>query len=140
MHQKGQVLILEQIVLFGMGVTIFVACFAAFSVYQSHFSAVAANDQLVETKDAVVSNILKLYQKDASESTIKMDIPENIAGSPYIIHLGEGGLDITIQSPEELSIHSSVFNLAEKVDFSGSVTSTSGRLMIYKKGNEIILM
>jgi len=138
---KAQSLIFEQVLLFTMGVIIFIACFAAFSVYQSYFSAVSTNDQLSEVKDIIISNIIKLSQKEeCMNSTIEIDIPEDVGGRAYIIELSADGLNITLQGMQRISKFSPLFNLGQSITLNGRVLSTGGKIMIYKKPNEIIII
>ena len=138
---KAQVMIFEQVLLFAMGVIIFIVCFAAFNIYQSHFSSISANDQLNEVRDVLVSEILKLYNKgEGVNSSIRVDIPDGITGRAYKVELDNSGLNITLQGPEELTKRSTVFNIGKNVTLLGRVISTTETVMIYKKANEIIIV
>jgi hypothetical protein len=146
--RKAQSLVFEQVLLFSMGVVIFIVCFAAFSVYQSYFSQVSTNDQMNQVSDIIVSEIIKLTQKEyAVNSTIELNIPARIGDRAYIVELSNEELDITIPEPNGITKTTTIFNLGAyqfdgvtPVSFSGRVTSTSESILIYKKEKEIILM
>ena len=140
---KGQNLLFEQVLLFGMGVLIFIVCFSAFSIYQSFFSTVSSNDQLNQVKDLIVSDLIKLSQKDYEvNSSIELDIPARIDGKPYIIELSNNVLNITLQGMDIISKTGVFFNLGQLdgITFSGRAISISESILIYKKANEIIIL
>ncbi len=140
---KAQIIVIEQVLLFGMGVAIFLICIMAFNIHNSYFSTIAANDQLNELSAVISSNIVKLSQlEENTDSFITMDIPEKIANREYTIKLDSSGLEITLHGLEELSKSCSIFSLEQSdlIFKSGEVYSKSKMLMIYKKGNEIIII
>jgi hypothetical protein len=85
---SGQSLVFEQVLLFGIGVAIFVALFAVFTMYQNYFASVNLNNQLDEVKDLIVSNIMKLVEKGNVTAYVSMDIPRSALGR-FIIYKKE---------------------------------------------------
>ncbi len=135
---KAQTMIFEQVILFGIGVTIFITCFAIFNIYQEYFVSTSLNDQLGETRDWISSNILILTENPYANMTVILDVPKTIGGEEYEISLDDDGL--TLQSIVTKTVkRSSLFNLTDQFKFSGSVSSSERRFVIYKKGNEIII-
>ena len=49
-NRKAQSVIFEQVILFGIGVAIFIICFAIFNIYQNYFMTISLNDQLGQMK------------------------------------------------------------------------------------------
>jgi len=141
-RSKAESMIFEQVLLFGMGVIIFVACFSAFSIYQSYFSAVSSNDQIEQVRDILVSSIMKLSQKGYEmESTIELDLPRTIDGKAYIIELNDESFTIALQGTKPIEKTSVFFNIGQsELLLSGRVISTSDSVLIYKKENEIIMV
>lgn len=138
-RKKAQVPIFEQVLLFLLGVTIFVVCFAVFSIYQNHFIYIGISDQLDEVKTLVISNIVKLANREnETESEITMEIPRHVGNEPYRIELSQNGLNI-ITLVTNISRSSSVYNLNYSINLNGIVSSMSGKVVIYKKGNEITI-
>ena len=136
---KSQSLILEQAMLFAVAFAIFVACVGIFSAYQQHFTRTTSADQLDQVKEFVVSNIVKLAERENETNTsVILSIPEKISDGFYEISLSDNGLTIT-DMLTGVSRFSPVYDLMRYMNFSGTVISGSGRLIIYKKGNKIII-
>lgn len=137
---KAQVLIFEQVMLFVIGVGIFVVCFVVFITYQDYFLSVSVNDQLENVRNLISFNILKLSEKeDEVESFITLPISKNVVGEAYKIELSENGLNVT-SLVSGISKFSNLYALNESFNFSGKVVSTVGRIIIYKKEKRIRLI
>jgi len=137
-RMKSQAMMFEQVLLFIMGVTIFIMYFAVFNIYQNYFMSVNVNDQLSQIKSYVSSNILKLASSEAA-SSINLKIPKRIANEVYRIELSENGINVT-SLVTGIYKHSNLYNLNESMTLRGSVMSLSGKVIIYKTGNEIRLI
>jgi hypothetical protein len=135
---SGQSLIFEQVMLFGIGVAIFVVLFAVFTIYQHYFASVNLHNQLDEVNDVVVLNIIKLVEKDNVTAHVIVDIPRRIGDEGYEIVLSDRGLNVT-SLLTGVSKSSSLYGLNESYNLTGSVMSIFGRIIIYKKENKIIL-
>lgn len=135
---SGQSLIFEQVLLFGIGVGIFVTLFVAFGVYQMHFSDMSVNNQLSEIKDVVVLNIIRLTEKENVTAHFMMEIPRRVGDEGYEIMLSNSGL-VVRSLVSDVTKTSSLYGLNETYNMSGSVMSVFGRFIIYKKENKIIL-
>lgn len=135
---SGQSLIFEQVLLFGIGVGIFVALFAVFTVYQNYFTSVNLHNQLDEVKDVVVLKIIKLIEKENVTTYMVVEIPRRISDEGYEIVLSNNGLNVT-SLLTGVSKSSSLYGLNESYNLTGSVMSIFGRIIIYKKENKIIL-
>jgi hypothetical protein len=136
--RAGQSIIFEQVLLFGIGVAIFVALFGVFTVYQNYFASANLDNQLDEVKNVVVSNIIKLSEKGDVDAYVMMKIPRKISDEGYEISLSGSGLNVT-GLLTGISKSSSLYGLNETHELAGSVMSALGRFIIYKKGNKIIL-
>lgn len=138
MHRaKGQSLIFEQVLLFAIGIVIFISSFAVFRVYEAHFLSVTVNDQINEIKDWMVSNILELSKKDINSSVI-LRIPKRVDSQPYEIRLSNSGINVTALITFA-STSSNLYGLNESMEFEGRASSDSGKIIIYKKGDKIII-
>jgi hypothetical protein len=135
---SGQSLVFEQVLLFGIGVAIFVALFAVFTMYQNYFASVNLNNQLDEVKDLIVSNIMKLVEKGNVTAYVSMDIPRRISDEGYEIALSNSGLNLTSLVTGVYKF-SSLYGLNQSYNMTGTVPSALGRFIIYKKENKIIL-
>jgi len=145
--KRGASFVLEQVILFMFGIVIFTVCFFVFSSYQSYFTELSIKTQIEEVKDVILYNIVKLSEKDINTtSSIRINfceqpgtgcLPRRIGGEEYMISLSQKGLNITTVSGASAS--SNLYNLNETMNMSGSVLSSYGSFLIYKRGNEIIL-
>jgi len=134
----GQSIIFEQVLLFGIGVAIFIALFAVFTVYQNYFASANLRNQLDEVKDVIVSNIMKLAEKGNVTAYMTMEIPREISDEGYEIILSNRGLNVTSLITGVWKF-SSLYGLNESYNLTGRVMSVLGRFIIYKKENKIIL-
>ena len=135
---SGQSLIFEQVLLFGIGVGIFVTLFVAFAVYQTYFSDMSVNNQLSEINDVVALNIIRLTEKENVTAHFMMEIPRRVGDEGYEIILSNTGLEVR-SLVSGATKTSSLYGLNETYNMSGSVMSVLGRFIIYKKENKIIL-
>ncbi len=139
-RMKAQSLVFEQVMLFVIGISILIICFAIFATYQDYFLSVSVNDQLEEVRNLIVFNILKLSEKeDEVESSITLPISKNVGSEAYKVELSENGLNVT-SLVSGVSKFSNVYGLNESFEFSGRAVSTSGRIIIYKTGKRIRLI
>lgn len=139
-RMKGQNLVFERVMLFAIGVAIFIACFAVFDSYQKYYTIVGRDDQLSSLGAHVSFAILDAAKKsNSTEATIKLDIPPVIGGENYILSLTQQGLNITMTHSKRHELFH-LYGLNESFKFGGEkVLSRGGELLIYKKGNLIIL-
>lgn len=135
---SGQSLIFEQVLLFAIGVAVFLALFAVFTTYQIYFSSVNLENQMDEIKNIIVSDIMKLTYKGNATVSTTLNIPREISNEGYQVILTSNGLTVKslLSDAEKFS---PVYGLNETYELSGSVTSLLGRVIIYKKENKIIL-
>lgn len=137
---KGQTLVFEQVMLFMIGVAIFIACFGLFQIYQAHYTYVSVNDQSIGVKELVSSQILQLMKFKNNDTTaeIELVVPQTIGGERYDIELPGKSLDITtLQTGTKAS--STLYMLGDSIPMSGKSASSKGKIIIYKNRNKIIL-
>jgi len=138
--KKGQTLVFEQVLLFTIGVAIFIASFALFSMYQSSYMSVMKWDQLKAVKEYMVSNIIEISEKHEFDSSVMLEIPKRIGNDYYRLTLSPNGLNISVLAGNERDYDfSSLYGLNNSYNLSGSVTSDRGKVIIYKIGNSIKL-
>lgn len=137
---KGQIIIFEQVLLFTMGVTIFVVCFTLFSLYQANYLTITLDDQLTGVKEYVTSNIVELSRKGEFNSTVVLKIPKTIGNEFYRIRFEGSGtatiLNISLIGGKSYK-SSELYGLDSHYNFAGDVTSDRGKIVIYKTGNSI---
>jgi hypothetical protein len=139
LKSKGQTLVFEQVLLFTIGVAIMITSLALFMMYQNYYLSVTTTDHLAEVKEQIMSNIIKLSEKESLNSSALLEIPQRIGSSYYRTTLSNAGLNITLEQAEDMSDFSPVYGLNKTFNFSGSVMSDRGKIVIYKKGDSIII-
>ncbi|MBM3304224.1 MAG: hypothetical protein FJY76_03930 [Candidatus Aenigmarchaeota archaeon] len=137
---KGQMLVFEQVLLFAIGVLIFVICFASFSAYEGYFVQTGNEDQLVQVRDYIAYAVVKASEGwNGTNSYFTIRIPKTIGGEIYRVRLWPGGLNVTMLPSMKYSF-TGLYGLNATAEFKESeVTSTSGMIVLYKNGNKIIL-
>ncbi len=138
--RKGQTVVFEQVLLFTIGVAIFIACFSLFSMYQTNYLSMMKWDQLKAVKEYLVSNIIELSEKGEFESSAVLKIPRRIGNDYYRVSLSQNGLNITFFTGQRKDYDfSPLYGLNSSYTFGGIATSDRGKVIIYKKGNSITL-
>ncbi|MHA2065801.1 MAG: hypothetical protein ACXABY_15615 [Candidatus Thorarchaeota archaeon] len=142
-NRKGTTFTVGQILVFVMGVAIFLSMFFIFNNYQNHFIEINTHNQLDEAMEIVVSNLIKLSQKKGNTTAyIRMEfgegtLPERIGNYDYWISFSQK--NITIETAAGFSTTSAVYGLNESLAISGTVFSSSGSFVIYKSRDRIII-
>jgi len=137
---KGQILVFEQVLLFAIGVLIFVICFASFSAYESYFAETGGADQLDQVRDYIAYAIVRASEGWGNTSSyFTIQIPKSIGGETYRIRLSPEGLNVTALPSMKYSF-TGLYWLNATTDMEESeIMSTSGMIVLYKNGNKIIL-
>ncbi|UCC91363.1 MAG: hypothetical protein JSV39_03555 [Candidatus Aenigmatarchaeota archaeon] len=140
MKSKGQILVFEQVLIFSIGMVILITSFALFMMYQSYYLSETTQDQLTQVKEYVLSSIIKLCEKNDFNSSVILSIPKTIGNSFYRISLSPVGLNITLWPEREAGDFSTLYGLDTTFTFEPSmVVSDMGKIVVYKRGNSIIL-
>lgn len=136
---RGQYLVFEQVLLFGLGVVILIFCFTAFTLYQNHFSQVAMVDQLEEVSGLVTSNMIKLVSKNpGNDAWIIISIPKTVGVQPYEISFTPKGVNVTAKLTGE-HVFSPALGLNDTFKLSGKASGNIGTCLIYKTGDKLII-
>ena len=136
---RGQSPIFEQVMLFVLGVAIFIICFSMFKIYEDYFTDITVRDQLDAAKNFIISNILKLSKRSGDiNSSIMLKIPRKAVNQPYQVSLSSKGINVTSLASGMYS-DSGLYNLSKSFELEGSTLSSYGKCIIYKKGNKIII-
>jgi hypothetical protein len=141
LHHKmrGQSLVFEQVMLFFMGVMIFTITVTFFMAYQSHVITQGTYDQLNEVASHLTWSIINLAQKDYQEnSTLTITIPGTAGQEVYEMELSGDGLLVRATASGS-TVFSNLCMLNQTMSLSGETSSADDTVIIYKKGNEIII-
>jgi hypothetical protein len=132
-------MVFEQVLLFTFGVIILVTSFALFTLYQNYYVHQTGQDQITLIKEQVISHIVDLCKGENINSSVAFDIPEVVGNSFYRISLSQSGLNVSMRPDGKINDFSSLYGLNDTFSFGGSVMSEMGQIVIYKKGNSIII-
>ncbi len=139
MGKKGASIVFEQVLLFMIGVIIFIACFSMFNSYELYFSESIAANQLEEVSEWIVSNIVGFSEGMEVNSTVRIRIPELVGNEPYMIDLTQEGLNLT-GFVSGRSVFSPLSGINQSFSLSGGFSTMHGsEFVIYKRGNQIII-
>jgi len=136
---KGQILVFEQVLIFAIGIAIFISSFAFFHLYQNYYLGSTAEDQLSQIKEYVISHITRLCKIKEMNASVVLTIPKTVGENFYRIKLYDEGLNLTIEPDKKVYVFSSLSYLNSTFNFSGSVISSEGKIVLYKRGDTIIL-
>jgi hypothetical protein len=136
-HFKGQSMAFEQFLLFTMGVAIFIASFAVFTMYQGQYMQSASDDQLSGVKEYVLMNIANVASMEDFNTSVYLRIPRMLSNNPYMIELSDSGINVSMANGQYS--YSGLAPLNSTYKFSGEVRSVVEEVVIYKTGDEIII-
>lgn len=139
---KGQTRIFEEVLLFGISIAIFVTCLSIFQSYQDHFGFVALNDQALEIGNIVQGNLVEMARLGDANASAVIGIPRQLSGESYFIQLNN--TDVTIKTERKGIVYLGRLQMIGKdiggsFSLSGKAASSRGQIIIYKKGDNIIL-
>jgi hypothetical protein len=139
MGKKGVSMIFEQVLLFMIGLVIFLVCFSIFRSYETYFNNSIGQSQMEEVGEMIHSSILMFSEKEGTNSTLKLRVPGIIGGEPYYIRLTQEGLNLTgLRSGR--SVFSPLNSINRSYALSGVFSTLHGdEFLLYKRGDEIII-
>ena len=137
---KGQLMVFEQVMLFAIGVLIFIICFASFSAYQGYFTQAGNDDQATQVRDYIAYSVVRASEGwNSTISYTTIQIPRSIGGEMYKVALSAKGLNLTRLQSQNSSF-TGLYGLNLTMELVNSeVSSSSGMIVLYKNGNKIIL-
>lgn len=140
MGKKGVSVIFEQVLLFIIGIIIFMICFATFRSYELYFTESITINQMREVSEWVSSNIITLSERgDLVNTTMRVRVPDFVGSEPYEIRLDQEGITLTSFESGK-SIFKSLSSINQSLTLMGGFSTLHGNeFLIYKQGNKIII-
>ena len=135
---KGQSVIFEQVLLFMISVAIFIVCFALFQIYEDYYDYVSMNDQIKAVRDIISAQAIQMIKYKDLNVTSSLRIPRRIGGEFYYISFNGTGLNVSMAT-SNVAANTDFFRLGYRYRFLGNSTSSKGEIVIYKRGNNIII-
>lgn len=139
MSKKGASLVFEQVMLFMIGVTIFIVSMSIFRSYEIYYTNAITHEQLDEVSGMITSNLLTFSHDPGVNSTMRMSVPHMVGNEHYIIRLNQSGLNLTTMGSGRQSF-SPLSSINRTFTLSGGFSTVHGsEFLIYKRGNQIII-
>lgn len=141
---KGQYGIIENVILFSIGLIILTVSFSIFNLLNYRVVSETTNDQFSELGLYIGSAVLQAAGEGRffDTATIFLDVPKRISNQLYEINLTHSGIKIISSESQQQSL-TSLYNInASVVNVSGSEISGNGALkMLYTQaGNQITVL
>ena len=139
MARKGVSLIFEQVMLFVVGVVIFIISLSIFNTYERYYTETIVVNQIENIQQDIVSNLLTFYYNDEINSTLRMSVPEMVGSEHYDIRINQSGLSLTTKVSRKSSF-APLSRINDTFILSGGFSTVHGsEFLIYKRGNQIII-
>ncbi len=139
---KGQNVVFEQVLLFGISVAIFVTAFTIFQMYQAHFSSGSLSDHTRSVRDIIFSHVVEMTRIGDLNASLTVRIPRDLSGEYYSISVNDTEISVATDLTKTKAV-SSIGFLSKAgggvYTFSGETRSVRGEIIIYKRGYNIII-
>ena len=135
---KGQSVIFEEVLLFGISVAIFIVAFAIFQMYQMNFSSDSLADHTRTVRDMVLGHIVELTRLGDLNASITLRIPREISGEYYDISINDTDIAVVTDRTKTTASYN-IESISTAYSFSGETASRRGEIIIYKRGYNIII-
>lgn len=135
---KGQTAVFEEVMLFGIGVGIFITSFMIFTNYQTTSLEITTQDHMTEILNYLSSTVLEISRTQGNVSRI-VSIPDKIDNNYYMISFNNDGIGIEI-IPDGRNVSSNLYGIQNSPNIiikENTIASISGKIIIYKKGMEM---
>ncbi|MCD6215988.1 MAG: hypothetical protein J7J92_02855 [Candidatus Aenigmarchaeota archaeon] len=137
---KGQIKIVNELLIFAIGMGIAVVIILIFQTVRDVTSQVAIKDQTEEVGNLISSYILKANQSNAYYEA-RLQIPEKIGGHKYYIDVKDkdGEAVLTLVSSSGYSFSQELFNIDKNKIITEKIASSAKYISISSDKNRIYL-
>jgi tagatose-1,6-bisphosphate aldolase len=135
---KGQYRIINEIIIFTIGIAI--TSYVAFSFYgiQKNVSNITKTDQIESISNLVAAAIVKSAET-GYDNTITLRIPKTISGSAYAVKARGNTLTVYYIKEPEINVTKQLFNINQTHNITGEIVSSSEYIEIQNTANNIKL-
>lgn len=133
--RKGQYTLVEQVVLFALGISITIGSLFAFKDLGTAVKGDMKEVQSELVAEYTASTAVNLVESGA-DGRIEAPVPEKIASESYAVRMGEGG--VRVQVADEQSV-AGLYGLESRLDLSGAAESSAGAVWITLDGDSMEL-
>lgn len=139
MSHRGQYQIVNEVVIFAIGIAITSYVAFSFSGVQKNISYMTKVDQIDSVASMLSLSIIKSAETTGN-NTISLHIPKTISGSEYVIKASGNVLFIYFLKEPHLNVSKQLFNINETHSITGEIISSAEYIEIQKLGNSIKLV
>ena len=133
-QRKGQMLSLEQMILFSAGVVITLTVFTIFSNISENVREEAQVDQLKEVGSTIAGAIAAASGNE--DIIIRVQIPQKIGAAPYSVDLNSENLTMILG---DTRMDVPLEGIGSINTLSGTISSSAGRVIVTKASNTITI-
>jgi len=133
--RTGQYTLIEQVVLFTLGISITLGFLYAFNDIKAEVETDMKDSQSELVAEYVASSSIELIESGA-EGNIRLPIPQNIASEQYAATASDAGILVQVSGDQALA---SIYGLGSKVSPDGSVQSQEGTATLYLEDSDLTL-
>lgn len=127
MHvRKGQYTLVEQVILFALGISITLGFLFAFKDLRTTVKGDVGERQTELVAEYLASTSLEIVESGA-EGQMLVPVPQEIAGDTYAAEMGDGGVLIEMVGRSEVA---PLYGLASRVDAGGRTVSSTGEVSV----------
>lgn len=135
MKRTGQYALIEQVLLFTIGISITLGFLIAFEDLTADVREDMGEAQTRLLSQYVAASAVELAES-GSEGELVLSLPETVAGQDYVVRMGEDG--VTVETTGER--HTASLNgLTERFDVSGAIEGREGDISLVYQGGTIEL-
>ena len=140
MARKGATLAFEQVMLFMIGISIFLASMFIFKSYEAYYTETISRDQMMDVTDLVASNIITFSFRTGTNGSTWVSVPSEIGGEAYYIELRQDGLNVSSLTGRR-EVFRGLSTINQTYGLSGRFSTAGGRsqFQIFKNGDQIII-
>jgi hypothetical protein len=134
--RKGQYSVVEQVILFGLGIAIAGGFLTAFQNFSDRVTDRGVREQGDHLSETVASHIIHLVET-SDQGNLTFDLPQSIANqNSYSINLSSGGVAVIVGSKSYLN---AVNGIESKYNMKGSVKNNFQAATISINGDTITI-
>ncbi len=132
MVRSGQYTLVEQVVLFTLGISITLGFMFAFNDITAQVETDMKDVQPELVAEHVASSSIELIESEA-EGRIEVPVPEQIASEEYAVRMGDGGVLVQVSGDQALA---PMYGLTSVVPVDGAAESGDGGVtLVYEDGS-----
>ncbi|MDY6766366.1 MAG: hypothetical protein SVW77_03285 [Candidatus Nanohaloarchaea archaeon] len=124
--RSGQYTLIEQVVLFTLGISITLGFMFAFNDIQTRVETDMKDIQSELVAEYIASSSIELVESGA-EGRIDAPVPEEIAAEQYAVRMGEGGVQVEVAGEQAVA---PLYGLTSVIGVDGAAESREGSVTL----------